>query len=54
VKLGMGVDERCELNRLELDPVTLLNTFENFRRTFFIPEIIVPKHDQNSEGLRES
>ena len=39
MKLGVGVDERCKLDRLELDPVTLLNMFVNFFPTFLIPEI---------------
>ena len=37
---------RCELDRLELDPVTFLNTFENFFPTFLMPDIAAYKHNQ--------
>jgi len=39
VKLGAGVDERCELDRLELEPVTFLNTLVNFFPMFLILDI---------------
>jgi len=36
MKLGVGVDERCELARLELNPVTFLIAPVNFLPIFLI------------------
>ena len=46
--LGAGVDERCELDQLELDPVTFLNAFENLLPTFLIPDILANKQKPNT------
>ena len=44
--LGAGVDERCELDQLELDLVTFLNAFENLLPTFLIPDTAANKRNQ--------
>ena len=48
MKLVVGVDERCELARLELDPVTFLKAPVNFLPMFLIPDIAAHKHNQNT------
>ena len=49
----MGVDERCELDRLELDPVTFLSAPDTFL-PMFLKDIAANKQAKHLEGLCES
>ena len=53
MKLGVGVDERCELDRLELDPVTFLSTPDTFL-PMFLKDIATNKPNTQKDYVRVS